>query len=283
MASPGSPNGDHAHGASTNGDGSGHDGCALVTGASRGIGAAIAERLADDGWTVAVNYSSDVAGAEAVADRIAARGGRAVAIGGDVADPAAVERMFTALESRYGAVLVVVNNAGTRDDRMVTGTGDESWSRVLAVNLGGPFNTTRRAAGPMMRRRFGRIINIGSVAASTPLPGQSAYAASKAGVEGLTRAVAIELGRRGVTANVISPGLVDTGFLPDGAREWINSVPSKRAAEPREVAALASFLASDEAGYVNGAVFNLDGGLSAGIGVLVRHKTVVTSVNEQGE
>jgi 3-oxoacyl-[acyl-carrier protein] reductase len=257
-------------------------GCALVTGAARGIGAAIAESLAAAGWPVAVNYREDADGARAVADRIEAAGGTAHPIAADVSDAAAVDGMFRELEERFGAVLVLVNNAGTRNDRLIGGLDEEGWSRVLDVNLHGPFLTTRRAVGKMVRSRFGRVINVSSISATTPLPGQSAYAASKAGVEGLTRAVAIEVARRGVTVNAVAPGLVDTGFLPAGSDEWVDSVPAKRPAQPEEVAALVRFIASEEAGYLNGSVVCMDGGLTAGIGVLTRRerRPATASVNQ---
>jgi 3-oxoacyl-[acyl-carrier protein] reductase len=245
-------------------------GCALVTGAARGIGAAIAATLAGERWAVGVNWSTDRDNAEAVAAEIVAHGGRALAVEADVADADAVDRMFAQLEERFGPVLALVNNAGVRHDRLLGGLAPAEWARVLDVNLTGSFNTTRRALGPMVRARFGRVVNVSSISASQPLPGQAAYAASKAGVEALTRAVAIEVARRGVTVNAIAPGLVATGFLPDGAEQWAAGLPARRLATPDEIAAAVRFLVSPEAAYVSGTVLRIDGALTAGIPIVRR-------------
>lgn len=243
------------------------DGCALVTGASRGIGAAIARALATDGWSVAINYRADAEGARSVVEEITAAGGKALEIQADVADETSVERMFDTLEDRFGPVLVLVNNAGIRHDRLMQGLSKEDWARVVDVNLHGAFHTIRRAIGPMSQRRFGRIINVTTMSASRPAPGQAAYSASKAGVEALTRTVAQEVTRRGVTVNALAPGLVDTDFVPDFMRspEAVKALPARRLAEPDEIAAVARFLASDEAGYVSGGVITVDGAVSAGL------------------
>ena len=241
-------------------------GCALVTGAGRGIGAAIAEALAAEGWPIAVNYSRDADGARAVADRIEAAGGRALPLQADVADADAVDRMFDELEEELGPALVVVNNAGIRHDRLTAGLGEEDWSRVMDVNLSGSFHTIHRALGKMVRSRFGRIVNVSTISAARPLPGQACYAASKAGIEALTRSVAIEVARRGVTVNAIQPGLVLTDFVPEATEDWAQIVPAKRSAAPEEIAALVRFLASEEASYITGAVIPIDGGMTAGMG-----------------
>ncbi|MEA2467311.1 MAG: 3-oxoacyl-[acyl-carrier protein] reductase [Thermoleophilaceae bacterium] len=251
-------------------NGSSRSRCALVTGGARGIGAAIAEELARDGWHVGVNYGSDAAGASAVVARIESSGGRATSVQADVADPGAVDAMFARLEDWGGPVLALVNNAGIREDRLAVGLEFESWKRVIGVNLHGAFNTIHRGLGPMVRARFGRIVNLSSISASQALPGQSSYAASKAGLEALTRTVAVEVARRGVTVNAIAPGVVDTSFLPEAAEEWLDSVPAKRLGEPGEVAGLVSYLISERAAYVNGAVIRMDGGLTAGIGIVVK-------------
>lgn len=242
--------------------------CALVTGAARGIGAAVAEALADAGWSVAVNFRADADGAQEVIERLQRRGTTALAVQADVADSGAVDAMFTRIEADLGPVLVLVNNAGVRHDRLVAGLPVEEWRRVLDVNLTGTFNATSRALGPMIRRRFGRIVNISTVSASHPLPGQAAYAASKAGVEALTRTAALEVARRGVTVNAIAPGLVATDFVPEMSDEWARAVPARRIASADEIAACVRFLASEPAGYINGAVLPVDGGLSAGIGTM---------------
>ena len=245
------------------------DGCALVTGAARGIGSAIAQVLGAEGWAVGVNYSSDVEGAGAVAERIADRGGRALPVQADVADPDAVDGAFELLEAELGPVLVLVNNAGTRNDRLAAGLSPDDWERVMAVNASGAFHTIHRALGAMVRQRFGRIVNITSISAARPLPGQSAYAASKAAVEALTRTVAVEVARRGVTVNAIAPGLVDTGFVAERTERWDGALPARRAAAPEEVAACVRFLVSDAGAYVNGSVLTVDGALTAGLNATV--------------
>lgn len=242
-------------------------GCVLVTGAGRGIGAAIAEVLAAEGWPVCVNYSADAEGAAAVLARIEQMGGRAIAVQADVANPDAVDAMFDRVEEAIGPVLVLVNNAGTRDDLPAGFLEPERWSRVLAVNLSGTFHTIHRALGKMICERFGRIVNISSISALRPMSGQSAYAASKAGVDALTRTVAIEVARRGVTVNAVAPGLVGTGFVTQMSEEWGAAMPSRRVAQPEEIAGLVRYLASEEAAYVNGAVFNIDGALTAGLAI----------------
>jgi 3-oxoacyl-[acyl-carrier protein] reductase len=252
-------------------------GCALVTGAARGIGAAIAEALAAEGWPVAVNYSSDADGARSVAERIEARGGRAVPIQADVAHADEIDRVFDTLEAELDPPLVVVNNAGIRHDRLTAGLGEDEWSRVVDVNLSGAFHTIHRALGNMVRTRFGRIVSVSTISASQPLPGQAAYASSKAGIEALTRTVAVEVARRGVTVNAVAPGLVATDFVPEMTEEWAQVVPAKRTAAPEEIAACVRFLASEEASYITGAVIPMDGGLSAGLGVFARPRAGAAS------
>jgi 3-oxoacyl-[acyl-carrier protein] reductase len=243
------------------------NGCALVTGAGRGIGAAIAMALAAEGWPIAVNYSADSDGAAAVVERIVENGGRALAVKADVADPEAVDSMFDKVEQELGPVHVLVNNAGIRNDRLLTGLDVDKWSRVIDVNLSGTFHTIKRALRAMARQRFGRIVNISSISAQRPLAGQSAYSASKAGVEALTRALSLEVARRGITINAIAPGLVATGFVPEMTEEYADAMPAKRVADPEEIANCVRFLVSSEAGYVNGAVLTVDGAMTAGLGV----------------
>jgi 3-oxoacyl-[acyl-carrier protein] reductase len=239
-------------------------GCALVTGASRGIGAAIARGLAQDGWPVGVNYRSDRARAEAVVGEIEDGGGRAVALAGDVADPAAPDELFGALESHFGgAVLVLVNNAGITRDNLTPSLGDEEWGAVLDTDLTAAFRFTRRALRPMLRARTGRIINISSVVALRANPGQANYAAAKAGLIALTRTSAVEVARRGVTVNAVAPGWIETEMTAGIDSDLSAAVPARRAGTPEEVAACVRFLASDEASYVTGAVLTVDGGLAA--------------------
>ena len=239
------------------------EGSALVTGASRGIGAAIAGALAADGWPVGVNYRADADGADGVVAEIEAAGGRAFAVRADVADPAAPGVLVGALEERFGPVMVLVNNAGVRADGLSPQIGDEDWGRVIDTNLTGAFRLTRRALGPMLRARFGRVVNIASVVGERASPGQANYAASKAGLLGLTRTVACEVARRGVTVNAVAPGLVETEMTADVAARVAAEVPARRAGRPEEVAACVRFLASEEAGYVTGSTLTVDGGLSA--------------------
>ena len=236
-----------------------------MTGASRGLGEAIARMLASEGWPVGVNYRSDEEGAARVVKEIEDGGGRAIALQGDVADPEAVEQIFAKLEEAFGPVLVLVNNAGVRADGLSMQLEDDEWDHVLATNLSGVFRPTRRALKSMMRARFGRVINIASVVGGVRgNAGQANYAASKAGVVGFTRTVAAEVARRGVTVNAVAPGLVETE-LSEGidAERFLQAVPARRAGTPEEIAACVKFLASDEASYVTGTTLTVDGGLTA--------------------
>ncbi len=246
-------------------------GCALVTGASRGIGAATARVLAEDGWSVAINYSRDSEGAESVAGSIEDAGGTALAIAADVADAGATGHMLTEVTERLGPVLVLVNNAGITADNLSMRLSDEDWSRVLDVNLTGAFRLTRDAIGPMMRQRFGRVVNVSSVAGLRANPGQANYAASKAGLIAFTRTVAAEVARRGVTVNAVAPGLIETHLTREftgdandsnGSTGLLGAIPARRTGSPEEVAGCIRFLASGEASYVTGAVLPVDGGMS---------------------
>ena len=241
------------------------EGCALVTGASRGIGAAIAKALAAEGWPVGVNYRSDEEGAATVVADIESNGGQALAVQGDVADPEAVESLFAELEQCFGPVLVLVNNAGVRADGLSMQLDDDEWEHVLATNLSGAFRATRRALKGMMRARHGRVINISSIVGGVRgNAGQANYAASKAGLVGFTRTVAAEVARRGVTVNAVAPGLVETE-LTEGIdqQRLLDMVPAKRTGTVDEVAACVRFLASDDASYVTGITLTVDGGLTA--------------------
>jgi 3-oxoacyl-[acyl-carrier protein] reductase len=237
---------------------------ALVTGASRGIGAAIARALAREGWRVGVNYRSDRAGAEAVVSEIEREGGQAVALGADVADRDAPDELFGALESHFdGPVLALINNAGISRDDLTPSLGDEEWDAVLETDLTAAFRLTRRALRPMLRARTGRIVNISSIAGLRANPGQANYAAAKAGLIALTKTSAVEVARRGVTVNAVAPGLIDTEFIGGAAKELVAAIPARRIGTPEEVAACVRFLTSDEASYVTGAVLTVDGGLAA--------------------
>jgi 3-oxoacyl-[acyl-carrier protein] reductase len=240
------------------------EGSALVTGASRGIGAAISRALARDGWAVGVNYRTDRGRAEALVAEIERDGGRAVALAGDVVDPGAPDELFGGLEAHYDApVLVLVNNAGIARDNLTPSLGDEDWSSVIETDLNAAFRFTRRALVPMMRARTGRIVNISSVTGLRANPGQSNYAAAKAGLIALTKTAAVEVARRGVTVNAVAPGWIDTDMTAEVSKDLLAAVPARRAGTPEEVAACVRFLASDEASYVTGAVLSVDGGLAA--------------------
>jgi 3-oxoacyl-[acyl-carrier protein] reductase len=239
------------------------EGCALVTGASRGIGAAIACALAVDGWPVAVNFRADEHAAQATVARIAGEDGRALAVRADVGVPEQVEQLFEQAERELGRVLVLVNNAGVRVDDLALSLSDSDWDRVIDTNLTAAFRATRRALRGMIRERFGRVINIASVVGPRANAGQANYAAAKAGLIGMTKTIAVEVARRGVTVNAIAPGLIATDMTADLDGELLAAVPARRAGSPEDVAACARFLASEQAGYVTGTTLYVDGGLRA--------------------
>ena len=221
------------------------DGCALVTGGTRGIGAAVADALRERGWKVVT---------------LSRNGGDLQA---DVADPEAVERAFAQARDRFGPVHVLVNNAGHRRDGLAIRMSAEEWGSVVETNLSGAFHCTRRALDDMLSARWGRIVNISSVAAERANPGQANYAASKAGLLALTRTVAREMARKGVTCNAVLPGVIETDMTADVAEGLVAAVPAGRVGQPADVAACVAFLCSEEAAYVNGAMLAVDGGLAA--------------------
>jgi 3-oxoacyl-[acyl-carrier protein] reductase len=235
---------------------------ALVTGASKGIGAAIAKALAADGWLVAVNYRSDEEGARATVPAIEEQSGRAAAIHGDVVD-ADPGDLFAAAEEQLGPVLALVNNAGVRADNLAIQIDDDDWDKVLDTNLSAAFRLTKRALRPMLKARYGRVVNIASVVGPRANAGQANYAAAKAGLIGMTKTVAHEVARRGITVNAVAPGFIETDMTKDLAADVAQVVPARRAGKPEEVGAAVRFLASDDAAYVTGTTLYVDGGMSA--------------------
>ena len=233
---------------------------ALVTGGSRGIGAAISRELAAAGARVAVNYRSGREPAEKVAAEI---GG--LAVQADVSHPEQAQGLVERVEAELGELDILVNNAGVTRDTLIARMSDEDWEVVLETNLRGPFNTSRAVARKMLRRRTGAIVNLTSVVGLHGNPGQANYASSKAGVIGLTKALARELGSRGVRVNAVAPGYIRTELtevLPEQAREAIlTNTPLGRLGEPEDVAGAVRFLCSDEARFVTGEVLLVDGGL----------------------
>jgi 3-oxoacyl-[acyl-carrier protein] reductase len=235
---------------------------ALVTGASKGIGAAIARTLGADGWYVAVNYRSDEEGAKATVEAIEKAGGKAVALHADVAN-GTPDELFKQAEQELGPVLALVNNAGVTADGLAIQMDDEAWDRVIGTNLTAAFRLTRRAMRPMIKARYGRIINVASVVGPRANAGQSNYAAAKAGLIGMTKTVAAEVARRGVTVNAVAPGFIETEMTKDIPEAVIDAIPARRVGSPDDVAAAVRFLASDDAGYVTGTTLFVDGGMSA--------------------
>jgi 3-oxoacyl-[acyl-carrier protein] reductase len=239
---------------------------ALVTGASRGIGAAIAEQLAAAGHALILNYRSNHAAAEAVAERILAAGGVAELAPFDVADAEASAAAIEALLASDKAIAVLVNNAGVTADAPFPALEREAWDTVLRPTLDGFYNVTRPLVMPMVRRRHGRIINISSVSGLIGNRGQVNYSAAKAGLIGATKALARELGKRKITVNAVAPGLIETDMAAHAAgptlERMLEHVPMRRMGQASEVAKLVAFLASDDAAYITGQVIAIDGGLT---------------------
>jgi 3-oxoacyl-[acyl-carrier protein] reductase len=241
---------------------------ALVTGASRGIGRAIAIALARAGHPVGFCYASDTAGAEETRAAVEHEGVKAFAVQADVTDPAAVDAAFSAVESEFGRITILVNNAGISRDGLVARMTDDHWRAVIDTNLTGAFNTIRRATPGMMRERYGRIVNVSSVVGQAGQAGQANYAAAKAGLLGLSRSIARELAPRHITCNVVAPGPIVTAMTDDMPAEWQSqieaAVPLGRFGTAEECAAVVAFLCSDAASYVTGALVPVDGGLGMG-------------------
>ncbi|MBR2216172.1 MAG: 3-oxoacyl-[Selenomonadaceae bacterium] len=238
---------------------------ALVTGASRGIGRAVALKLAAEGAKVAVNYAGNTEAAEKVKAEIEDRGGEAILLKASVADSAAVEEMVNKTVEAFGTIDILVNNAGITRDGLLARMKDEDFAAVLDTNLKGVFYCTKAVAKIMMKKRAGRIVNMASVVGLMGNAGQANYAAAKAGVIGFSKSVAKELAARGITVNMVAPGFIGTDMtavLPDKLKEgMIESIPLKRVGEPEDVANAVLFLVSDGAAYITGQVINVDGGM----------------------
>ena len=236
---------------------------ALVTGASRGIGRAIAERLAAQGALVVAAARGD--NANAVVETISASGGRAEAASLDVTASGAPEQVVAAALARHGRIDILVNNAGITRDQLMLRMKREDWDAVIATNLTAAFALTQAVLKPMIRQRGGRIICIGSVVGQSGNAGQANYAASKAGLIGFAKAVALEVASRGITVNVVAPGMIETDMtraITDGAREeWASKIPLRRLGTPDDIASAVCFLASDEASYSTGHVLAVNGGM----------------------
>ena len=236
---------------------------AIVTGASRGIGRAIALELADFGAKVVVNYASSSNAADELVEKIISDGGEAIAIAADVSKPEQIDELVKTVVDRWGRIDVLVNNAGITRDTVMLRMKLEDWQAVIDTNLTGVFSCTRAVSKIMLKQKSGRIINIASVAGQIGNPGQASYSASKAGVLGFTRTVAKELSSRGITVNAVAPGFIATDMTTDLKTEGIlQFIPLGRYGKPEEVAGMVRFLAADPAAaYITGQTFNVDGGM----------------------
>ncbi len=238
---------------------------ALVTGGSRGIGRAIGLRLADMGATVFINFTSNEDAASQVVAEIEATGAKAVPCRFDVSDNKAVKESVSALVKEHGPIQVLVNNAGITKDGLLARMKEQDWDRVLDVNLKGAFNCIQACAMSMMKSRWGRIVNMGSVVGTIGNIGQANYSAAKAGLEGLTKTVAREMSTRGITVNLVAPGFIETDMtagLPEKVKtDLLNRIPLGRMGQPEEVADAVAFLASPAASYITGHTLHVNGGL----------------------
>ncbi len=243
------------------------DRVAVVTGSSRGIGRGIALRLAKEGAKLVVNYRGSEASAAEVVEQIKAEGGEAIAVQADVSQVAEAQALIDAAKEAYGRVDILVNNAGTTRDTLLVRMSEEDWDVVIDTNLKGTFNCIKAVSRQMMRQRYGRIINITSVSGIAGNPGQANYASAKAGLIGLTKTVAKELGSRGITCNAVAPGFVLTALTASLPQDLIDlaveRTPIGRMGTVEDMAAAVAYLASDEAGFVTGQVLAVDGGLAS--------------------
>ena len=240
------------------------DKIAIVTGASRGIGSAIADRLGQAG-AIVVGTATTAAGAQAISERFKSKHLRGCGMVLNVTVPEAVETFLKAIQEQFGAPAILVNNAGITRDNLLMRMSDDEWNQVIDTNLNAVFRLSKACLRGMMKARWGRIINVSSVVGSMGNPGQSNYAATKAGVAGFARALASEVGSRGITVNTVAPGFIDTDMtreLPDAQREiLLGQIPLGRLGQPDEIAGVVEFLAGDGGSYISGATIHVNGGM----------------------
>ncbi len=238
---------------------------ALITGASKGIGRAIALRFAEEGANVAFTYLSSVEQGEALEKELAAKGIKAKGFRSDASDFSAAEQLINDTVSELGSLDILVNNAGITQDNLLMRMTEEMWDKVINVNLKSCFNTVKASTRTLMKQKTGSIINITSVVGVKGNAGQANYAASKAGIIGFTKSVALELGSRGIRSNAVAPGFIETEMTASldekVVQSWRDGIPLKRGGDPKDVAALCVFLGSDMSTYITGQVLNVDGGM----------------------
>ncbi len=238
---------------------------ALITGASRGIGKGIAEKFAQQGANVAFTYLSSVEKGKALEDELASYGIKAKGYRSNAADFKAAEELVNEIVAEFGALHIVVNNAGITKDNLLMRMTEEAWDEVINVNLKSVFNITKAAQRPMLKQRYGSIINMSSVVGINGNPGQANYSASKAGINGFTKSIAKELGSRNIRCNAVAPGFIETEMTdaldPAVVQSWRESIPLKRGGTAEDVANLTLFLASDMSSYITGQVYNVCGGM----------------------
>ena len=241
------------------------DRVAIITGSGRGIGRAIALELARQGAAIVINDVGDAAPAQQVCQEILDKGGRSQVVLADISQSAEASRLVDSTLTAYGRVDILVNNAGITRDQLVLRMSDDDWDQVLSINLKGAFLCIKSALRPMLKQRWGRIINIASIAGVVGNPGQANYSAAKAGLIGLTKTVAREVASRGITVNAVAPGAIDTAMLQSLSenvrQEMVKQIPVGRLGTPEDVAQTVAFLASEATSYITGQVFHVDGGM----------------------